>query len=289
MSILLAISELNCYTTFPIHVISFLMSFLNNGMSSIRPVLGNGQRQSEHISFCDSWEFTDYFKWSGGIDLCDLRMSAIRIRKNPCPNSPFPRAQGTATSADSSRNDSKRHAIFLRTIRAQVEIRPGTGGTGITFSLKDEDFRGEGSLFRIENLTPFPIWIAQDGILNPGYGARTDPGVSGDLILPREKLAFGLDAPFRQGKHGRVVPYHELHLIRVTLAPLNSRDGVECTKVIGLTSLGSSVRLGPSKLRNILDEDTITQLLGVRLLGVVCSDGPTRVLRFWLVFSTLFH
>jgi hypothetical protein len=82
--------------------------------------------------------------------------------------------------------------------------------------------------------------IAQDGILsNPGYGFCTDSGVSGDLILPREKLAFGLDAPFRQGKHGRVVPYNELYLIRVTLAPLNSRDGVESTKVI--RSLGSSV------------------------------------------------
>jgi hypothetical protein len=68
---------------------------------------------------------------------------------------------------------------------------------------------------------------------------------------------------------------------RVTLAPLNSRDGVECTKVIGLTSLGSSIRLNPSKLRNTLDEFSITQLLDIRLLGVVCSDGPTRVLRFW--------
>jgi hypothetical protein len=166
----------------------------------IRPVLGNGKRQRAHVGFCDAWEFTDYFKWSGGIDLCDLRMSAIRIRKNPSPTEPFPRAQ-SRTAADAARNDAKRHAMCLRTVRAHVEIRPGTGGTGITFSLKDEDFQRLAVSYR--KSFPFPYRIAQDGILsNPGYGVRTDSGVSGDLILPREKLAFGLDAPFRQGKHG---------------------------------------------------------------------------------------
>jgi len=188
-----------------------------------------------------------------------------------------------------------------------VEIRPCTGGTGITFSLKEEDYRGEGSLFRIENLSPFPLWIAQNGLLaNPGYfdlspilsssenggsvGAShgqiisekiLDSGINGDLVQPTERIAFGLDAPFLQGKHGRVIPSDLLLLVRVALAPLSTRDGVESTKVIGLTSVGSTIRLGPSKLRNNLDENTITQLLGVRVLGVVCSDGPTRVLRFW--------
>lgn len=181
----------------------------------IRPVVGNGKRLSVHTGFCDAWEFTDYFKWSGGIDMCDLRMSAIRIRKNPSPSNPFPSPEdGALTTSDAGVNDAKRHALCLRTVRARVEIRSGTGGVGITFSVKDEDYRGEGSLFRIENLTPFPIWVAQDGILsNPG-GADGDLGIIGDLISPKDRLAFGLDAPFRQGKHGRVVPYHELYLTR---------------------------------------------------------------------------
>jgi hypothetical protein len=122
----------------------------------IRPVLNNGKRPWAHVGFCDAWDFTNYFKWSGGIDLCDLRMLSIRIRKNPLPSELFPVAQ-SRTAADADRNDAKRHDMCLRTVRAHVEIRPGTGGTGIPFSLKDEDFRGEGSLFRIENLTPFPF------------------------------------------------------------------------------------------------------------------------------------
>jgi hypothetical protein len=87
----------------------------------------------------------------------------------------------------------------------------------VTFSVKDEDYQGEGSLFRIENHTPFPIWVAQNGVLsNPGV-TDEDFRISGDLISSKERLSFGLDAPFRQGKHGRVVPYSELYLTRYAM------------------------------------------------------------------------
>jgi hypothetical protein len=181
----------------------------------LRPVLGDGKRSSLHTGFCDAWEFTDYFKWSGGIDMCDLRMSAIRIRKNPSPSNPFPLLEnGNSPTFNAAEHAAKRNALRLRTVRARVEIRPGTGGTGVTFSVKDEDYQGEGSLFRIENHTPFPIWVAQNGVLsNPG-ATDEEFRISGDLISSKERLSFGLDAPFRQGKHGRVVPYSELYLIR---------------------------------------------------------------------------
>ena len=233
---------------------------------------------------------------------------------------------------------------FLRSIRAHVEIRPGTGGTGITLSFREEDYYGNGSLFRIENKSPFPIWVAQDGVLaNPisteqandewnfasfssqegdtgslgsfstrqSISQRADikseqemepnesparrqsvqssgpnnshNGLNGDLILPMEQFSFGLDVPFRQGKyaHRRAATMSELLRLRVGLAPLFSRDGIESTKVIGLSSVGNIVRLSPSRLILTIGDDISTQLLGVRVLGVVCADGPTRVLRFW--------
>jgi len=237
------------------------------------------------------------FRWSGGFDVCTLGMTAIRLRRSRL--SPAPR---------------KRDQFALKSIRTLVEIRSGTGGTGINVSFKEEDPGGNGSLFRIENFSPFLIWVAQDGVLaNPSailderrsrmnqgrHGAeysgessslyperrflddhaRTD----GDLIEPGGRTAFALDVPFRQGKYAgrKAATMAELTRIRVGLAPLSSRDGVESTKVVSLSTVGESVRLSPAKLSSISGFDIRTHLVDLRVLGIVTTDGPTRVLRFW--------
>jgi hypothetical protein len=96
----------------------------------------------------------------------------------------------------------------LKSIRVLVEIRPSTGGTGINISFKEEDPRGNGSLFRIENLSPFPIRLAQDGVLvNPiamleGWRAPVNQnlqreqaanGVVGSTKVPHSALLFSDD------------------------------------------------------------------------------------------------
>jgi len=270
----------------------------------IRPVVGDGFRNHRNSEFCSAWEFNDCFKWSGPIDICKLGMTSIRIRKNPTPIKSFEVSESSFETKD------MQSSLDLRTIRAHVEIRPGTGASGVKISLKDENSNGSGALFRIENNSPFPLWVCQNDLLVNAMssGSKILPEISseqtslntrvfdtekrlkpldsqhaihGDLILPLHSVSFGLDAPFRQGKYGRIVPDKDLLLVRVALAPIHSRDGIESTKVIGMTAVGSVVRLGPSKLRDNLDEEIITNLLGVRVLGVVCADGPTRVARFW--------
>lgn len=236
------------------------------------------------------------YRWSGGFDICTLGMTAIRLRRSML--SSVSRKSGT---------------INLKSIRTLVEIRTGTGGTGINVSFKEEDPDGDGSLFRIENLSPFHIWIAQDGVLanpsaaleerrsrmNHGQAAgninsdsstrhdrrffednsRTD----GDLIEPGGRTAFALDVPFRQGKYAgrKAATMTELTRVRVGLAPLSSRDGVESTKVVSLSVVGDSVKLSPAKLSSIGGFDIRTHLVDLRVLGIVTTDGPTRVLRFW--------
>jgi hypothetical protein len=274
----------------------------------IRPIVGEGTRRGQNYEFCSAWEFDDCFRWSGPIDICKLGMTAIRIRKNAAPSKAFTGTR-VASTDDTSNEGTKQSALGLRTVRAHVEIRPGTGASGVAISFKEENAYGAGSLFRIENRSPFPLWICQNdlmvnslsfenkalstassdesdhaktsGMPQKNQRLASQPTVHGDLVLPMQSVSFGLDAPFRQGKYGRIISDKDLHLIRVALAPIHSRDGIESTKVIGLTSIGNAVRLGPSKLRDNLDEDIITNLLGVRVLGVVCADGPTRVARFW--------
>lgn len=231
---------------------------------SLRPVLDdhNGYRK---------------YRWSGGFDVCTLGMTAIRLRRSRLSSA----SKGDSTS--------------LKSIRTLVEIRSGTGGTGINVSFKEENPSGNGSLFRIENLSPFLIWIAQDGVLaNPSSStnasaqperrflddhARTD----GDLVEPGDCTAFALDVPFRQGKYAgrKAASMSELTRVRVGLAPLSSRDGVESTKVVSLSVVGETVKLSPAKLSSIGGFDIRTHLVDLRVLGVVTTDGPTRVLRFW--------
>ena len=243
-------------------------------------------------------EKENMYVWSGGFDLNSIGMISLRVRYLEEAN---------------SANKEK----LLRTVRAHVEIRKGTDGTGITLSLREEAPSGKGSLFRIENFSPFPFWIAQDGVLsNPksrmqaqfqdntsastklhadgyaqneairiGESVESDFSVSemkdGEMIAPMDCVAFGLDVPFRQGKyaHRSASSMAELLMLRISLAPLSSREGVESTKVINLTKVGDNVRLNPTKLTYMLEDDIITGMLGVRILAVVCADGPTRVVR----------
>lgn len=262
-------------------------------LACVRPVVDNKEEGSRK------------YKWSGGFDVCTLGMTAIRVRQRRL-SSPPPTSEMTENSPS------------LKSIRALVEIRPGTGGTGINISFKEEDPRGNGSLYRIENLSPFPIWLAQDGILaNPssvlearrtrvsqelhgeqaasGVVGSTDPPhpvlrlandycvTDGELIGPMSRTAYALDVPFRQGKYAgrKAASLSELMRVRVGLAPLSSRDGIESTKVLSLSNVGESIKLSPAKLSSITSFDICKHLVDLRVLGIVTTDGPTRVLRFW--------
>jgi hypothetical protein len=221
-------------------------------------------------------------RWSGGLDLCDLGMIPLRIREEEVKMSTQEDCMFQKPVGDT-----------IKVIRSLIEIRSGTGGTGITVSFKEESSKGEDSLYRIENHSPFPLWIAQDGVLaNPQYDKgfintkdmdfNKPSQCHGDLLSPNEKISFGLDVPFRQGKYAgrRASSLEELLTIRVALAPLSLRDGIETMKVIGLSFLGSRERLKPSNLRSFLSEDLLSEMTNVRVQGIVCADGPTRVLKF---------
>jgi hypothetical protein len=49
-------------------------------------------------------------------------------------------------------------------MKMEAEIRPKTGKVGINLSFREEDDKGDGALLRLENVSAFPIWVAQDGI-----------------------------------------------------------------------------------------------------------------------------
>ena len=210
------------------------------------------------------------YKWSGGFDLCNLGMTPVRIRSENVNFNTEP-SQSALTS-----------------VRVLVEVRPGTGGHGINVSLREEPPDGDGSLFRIENLSPFPIWLSQDGVLaNPTATTRNTSNhislVDGDYLPPNTKSAFSLDVPYRQGKyaHRKEASLSELMHVRAALAPLSSRVGIESVKVIGLATMGESIRLNPMKLPPKWTSKDQDVLQNVRVLGIVATDGPTRVLRFW--------
>ena len=184
------------------------------------------------------------------------------------------------------RIDGSADQLNLRSMRVNVELQPGTGGSGTTVSIRDEDPTGEGSLFRIENHSPFQLFVSQDGVLaNPASMLlRNDTSLSCDMIQPGESTSYALDVPWRQGKYaGRThAPMSELLLLRCALAPLSTRDGVESTKVVCFARVGDFIRLSPSKLSSV-SSIIATELLGVRVLGIIGTDGPTRTLRFILM------
>ena len=204
-------------------------------------------------------------RWSGGFDLCTLGMAPIRVR----------------------RVDGSIDQLNITSMRVNVELQPGTGGSGTIVSIRDEDPRGEGSLFRIENHSPFPIFLSQDGVLaNPTsalYGGEAS--LSCDVIQSGEHTSYALDIPWRQGKYaGRsCASMHELLLLRVALAPLATRDGVETTKMICFARVGDYIRLSPSKLSSTIGTFMANELLGLRVFAIVGTDGPTRTLRFILM------
>mmetsp|Transcript_33968 Transcript_33968/g.79966 ORF Transcript_33968/g.79966 Transcript_33968/m.79966 type:complete len:934 (-) Transcript_33968:62-2863(-) len=182
------------------------------------------------------------------------------------------------------------NSLMVTSIRVLVEVRPGTGGHGINVSLRDEEPNGEGALFRIENLSPFPIWLSQDGVLaNPTASFRhtgySNSIANGDYLSPSSKTTFALDVPYRQGKyaHRKEATLSELLHVRVALAPLSSRAGIESVKVIGLATMGESIRLNPTKLPIKFTSKDRDIIQNIRVLGVVATDGPTRVLRFCLM------
>jgi hypothetical protein len=213
----------------------------------VRPVIKSG---GSHV-----------YRWSGGFDPLSIGVVPIRVRKT----------RGLDSSFEN-----------IRSIKMEAEIRPKTGKVGINLSFEEEDVRGDGALFRIENASRFPIWISQDGILaNPSRDAKDNGETDGDLLRPLEQMSFALDVPFRHGKYlnRKAATISELLRLRLSLAPLSSRAGVETTKVMSFAA-GERMRLNPSKL-TILDSETKTLLDRVRVIGVVDNDGPTRVLRFW--------
>ena len=105
----------------------------------------------------------------------------------------------------------------------------------------------------------------------------------GDYMPPNSKSAFSLDVPYRQGKyaHRKEASLSELMHVRAALAPLSSRVGIETVKVIGLATMGESIRLNPMKFPPKWTSKDQDVLENIRVLGVVATDGPTRVLRFW--------
>lgn len=205
------------------------------------------------------------YKWSGGFDPLTIGPVPLRIRK----------VRGLATDPLHEKDAGQ---FLIHSIKMEAEIRPRTGGTGINLSFQEEDSKGEGTLYRIENMSTFPVWICQDDILANPFHHSTDEDQD-DFVGPYDSIVFALDVPYRQGKysHRKAASMAILLRARLALAPLSSRAGIETTKVISLATAGARVRLNPSKLF-ILDANMRRTLQDIRVVGVINNDGPTRVL-----------
>lgn len=157
----------------------------------------------------------------------------------------------------------------LRSVKVDVDIRPGTGKTGINISLKEESSNGNGSLYRVENCSPMPVWAVQD------IGTERS-SISSDLIAPYTSLSFALDKPHStrtKKKHS----VRDLLCVRLSLAPQESLAGNETSRTISLDSEGEAVLLFPSEL-SFLGSDLRLELQGLAVAGTIKNDGPTRVL-----------
>lgn len=209
------------------------------------------------------------YKWSGGFDPLTIGVMPVRVRKSQRFHSVF----GKRAPKDWQ----------IKSLQVESEIRPKTGGTGINICFYEEDELGAGALFRIENQSTFPIWFSQDGLIaNHSLGESNDNfNNEGDLVRPSETTVFALDVPFRQGKYSgrKAATMAELLRVRLALAPLCSRIGIETTKVASLMVPADRVRLNPSKIM-FLSPSVRSALRQVRILGFIINDGPTRVLRF---------
>ena len=205
-----------------------------------------------------------YYRWSGGFDPLTIGVIPLRVRKN------------TPNSKEESLNSFETQ---IRSLKIESKIRPGTGRTGINIAVEEEDQRGDGCLFRIDNRSLFPLWVSQDGILvNPSTRNSFDVA-AGECLQAGDAMSFALDVPYRQGKykHRKAATLDELLRVRISLAPLHSRSGIETTKVVSLSVTGSVVRLNPAKL-SVLEQSHRHALQQIRVVGAVTNDGPTRVL-----------
>lgn len=203
------------------------------------------------------------YKWSGGFDPLTIGSLPLRTR---------------LTGDQVTKMNAADQPSIISAIKIDVEIRPKSGGTGINLSFKEENSTGEGALYRIENFSPFPVWVCQDDVLANPSSMEEDED-QGDYLSPFESVAFALDVPFKQGKysHRKAASMDILLRARLALSPLSSRAGIETTKVVSLTTPGSIVRLNPSKLM-LLDATLRATLQHVRVVCVLHNDGPTRVL-----------
>lgn len=223
-------------------------------------------RLPELISVRPSVRYQDrcIYKWSGGFDPLVIGHLALRIRR-------------VLGHADILRNHTAVTSL-VRAVKAEVEIRPQTGGTGINLSFREEDESGVGALYRIENLSPFPIWFCQDDVLSNPLRKASDEDQD-DVAYPSSSIVFALDIPFKQGKytHRKALSFSTLLRVRLALSPFSTRAGIETTKVISMAT-GDTVRLNPSKLM-ILAPELRNELQDVRVIGALVNDGPTRVLK----------
>jgi hypothetical protein len=203
------------------------------------------------------------FRWSGGFDPLTIGALPVRIRRACTP------WKGTRQDDD------------VVSVKVESEIRSKTGGTGISLVLREEDPDGYGALFRVENQSTFPIWFCQDGLLANADLAGQQFLLEGDVVHPRESAVFALDVPFRQGKYAgrKAASMTELLRARVALAPLNSRNGIETTKVVSMTAIGDRVRLNPTRIM-LFSSELRSSIRRIRVVGTVINDGPTLVLRF---------
>jgi SHR-binding domain of vacuolar-sorting associated protein 13 len=207
------------------------------------------------------------YKWSGGFDPLIIGHLPLRIRK----------VSGLGEKGQ-IRGQVPIDEPPIYAVKSEIEIRPRTGGTGLNLSFREEDVSGEGALYRIENLSPCPIWFCQDDVVaNPSRNASDED--QSDVARPSGSAVFALDIPFKQGKysHRKAASLSNLLRVRLALAPFSTRAGIETTKVVSMT-VGETVRLNPSKLM-MLSPEIRNKLQDVRVIGVVLNDGPTRVLR----------
>lgn len=186
------------------------------------------------------------FLWSGSFDPLLIGTTPIRTR-----------------------HEGKEDPTTIRSVRVDVDIRPGTGKTGINISLREEASNGNGAIYRIENSSPFPIWAVQDNV------PVRDVACS-DLVPPHSNISFSLDQPLAlHSKRGKKTP--DMLDTRLSLAPLESNAGRETSQVISLASEGKTVVLSPSQL-TFLGSELRGNLQGLVVAGTTRNDGPTRVL-----------
>lgn len=126
----------------------------------------------------------DEYAWSGGFDPLTIGSIPLRVKHG----------KNTQNLLDPG-------SPSIRSIRMESDIRPKTGGTGINLSFEEEDSSGDGALFRIENRSPFPVWISQDGMIaNPSTSLGDGSTLEGYLMRPSENSCFALDGELILGR-----------------------------------------------------------------------------------------